>query len=62
MTDAGHRELSETLNQCKGKAAVSGYRCDLMDELYKNFRRVEAPPKRCHSIKKLRQEALWMNY
>jgi hypothetical protein len=33
-----------------------------MDRLYKDWRRFDAPPKQCHSIKKLRQECLWMNY
>lgn len=62
MNDSGHRDLAETLSNCKGNVAVSGYRCDLMDELYKGWRCVEAPPKQCHSIKKVRREALWMNY
>ncbi len=62
MADSEHRQLALVLSRCKGKVAVSGYRCDLMDELYKNWRRVDASPKHCHSIKKLRQEALWMNY
>jgi len=62
MDDLGHRELARALNRCRGKAAVSGYRCDLMDECYKGWRRADAPPKLCHSIKKLRREALWMNY
>jgi len=62
MTDRDHRGLSVALRNCKGMVAVSGYRCDLMDELYKDWKRVDAPPKHCHSIKKLRREALWMNY
>lgn len=62
MNDSEHRELAGALRSCKGKAAVSGYRCDLMEELYAGWRRYEAPPKQCHSIKKLRREALWMNY
>lgn len=62
MADPEHLELSKVLNPCKGKVAVSGYRCDLMDELNKKWRRAEAPPKHCHSIKKLRTEAVWMNY
>ena len=32
---ARHRELAVLLGRIKGKAAVSGYRCDLMDALYK---------------------------
>lgn len=62
MTDAGHRQLAGTLRGVKGKVAVSGYRCDLMDALYQGWRCVEAPPKNCHSVKKVRREALWMNY
>jgi DNA adenine methylase len=62
MADAAHRELACVLAGCKGLVAISGYRCDLMDDLYKKWRRVDAPPKLCHSIKKLRQEGLWMNY
>ena len=62
MDDAGHRELAEAVKRCKGKVAVSGYRCQLMDELYRGWRCHEAPPKQCHSIKKVRREALWTNY
>jgi DNA adenine methylase len=62
MTDAEHQELARLLSQIKGKAAVSGYRCDLMDALYQGWRRIDAAAKNCHSIKKPRAEALWMNY
>lgn len=62
MNDEAHKELSSTLNRCKGKVAVSGYRCDLMDTLYRDWRRLDAKPKMCHSIKKTRCESLWMNY
>ncbi len=62
MTNVEHYELAEALDSIKGKAAVSGYRCDLMDKLYKGWRRVEAPAKNCHSSKRLRTEALWTNY
>ncbi len=62
MNEAEHRELARTLNDCQGKVAISGYRCDLMDELYSGWRCFEAPPKNCHSVKQLRHEALWMNY
>ncbi len=62
MTDAGHENLAETLSKCEGKVAISGYRCDLMDRLYKGWKRFDAEERHCHSIKKLRREALWMNY
>ena len=62
MDFKAHFELATMLQTCQGKIAVSGYRCDAMDTWYKGWRRFEAPIKQCHSIKKLRQECLWMNY
>lgn len=62
MNDSDHCDLANVLNNINGKAAVSGYRCELMDELYKGWHCVEAPTKNCHSSKKPRTEALWMNY
>jgi len=62
MTTDDHTALANTLHKIKGKAAVSGYRCDLMDTAYGGWRRFDAPSKQCHSIKKLRHEAVWMNY
>lgn len=62
MIEDEHRQLAAVLARTKGKVALSGYRCDLMDSLYRDWRRFDAPEKFCHSIKKLRQECLWMNY
>ena len=62
MSDDEHRALAAALNRIKGKAAVSGYRCDLMDMLYRDWRREDALTKKCHSVKKPRAEALWVNY
>ena len=62
MTEYDHSQLAEVLHQVAGKVAISGYRCDLMDTLYKGWRCGEAPQKNCHSVKKPRREALWMNY
>jgi len=62
MSDEEHRELAAALHNIRGMAAVSGYRCDLLDELYKDWRCHEAPAKNCHSVKKPRREALWTNY
>lgn len=62
MTDAEHIELAKVLSQVKGKVALSGYRCDFMDALYKDWHRVEAPRKKCHSVKQFRTETLWINY
>lgn len=62
MDVKAHEALSKTLKSVKGKVALSGYRCKIMDEWYKDWRRFDAPPRLCHSIKKARQECLWMNY
>lgn len=62
MNDAEHRELAVVLRSCKGKVAVSGYECSLMNELYGDWNRHDAPIKNCHSVKTSRQEALWTNY
>jgi DNA adenine methylase len=62
MTDEEHRQLAACLHTIRGSAAVSGYRCDLIDELYADWRVIEAPTKNCHSSKKPRTEALWANY
>ena len=62
MTNGDHEQLAEVLSSVNGQAAVSGYRCDLMDTLYQGWKRIDAPSKRCHSVKKPRREALWVNY
>lgn len=62
MTDEEHEELAKVFCRVKGKVAVSGYRCKLLDRLYRDWRRFDAPPKQAHSIKKVRREVVWMNY
>jgi DNA adenine methylase len=62
MTDDEHRELAHTLRNIKGKVALSGYNCDLLNELYGDWYRVEAPSKKCLSVKQPRTEVLWTNY
>lgn len=62
MDERAHRELAAMLHTVQAKVAVSGYRCRLMDELYAGWRRHDARPKHCHSIKQLRRESVWMNY
>lgn len=64
MTDEQHIELSEVLNQVKGKVALSNYDCDLMDELYPTpkWAKIYAPAKQINSTHDVRQEVLWVNY
>jgi DNA adenine methylase len=62
MDEDAHRQLAEVLSNCEGMVAISGYRCELMDDLYRGWRRYDPPAKNCHSVKELRFETLWMNY
>jgi len=45
MSDTDHEELAQALSACKGKVAISGYRCELMDSLYHEWRRHDADEK-----------------
>jgi len=62
MNDHQHRELAEALHEVSGKVALSGYHCELMDELYRDWKHIDAPVRNCHSVKKPRREVLWVNY
>jgi len=62
MSDEEHRELAKVLHNASGLVAISSYRCALMDKLYSDWKYIEAGEKRCHSVKKMRKEALWVNY
>lgn len=62
MTEADHRLLADVLHSVQGMVALSGYRCDLMDELHGGWYRIDAPVKTAHSCKTARQECLWVNY
>ena len=62
MSDREHVALAKRLSGIEGKAAISGYRSPLQDELFADWYRFDAPVKSAHSIKADRQECLWMNY
>ncbi len=62
MTDQGHIELAGILKQIRGRAILSGYRTALYDDLYAKWRRVDAEERICHSVRKPRQESVWMNF
>jgi DNA adenine methylase len=62
MTDDEHRALADALRRVDGRVALSGYHCDLMDELYGDWHITEADGKKAHSVKKKRTEVLWTNY
>ncbi len=65
MTDADHRELAAQLHECRSKVVLSGYRCDLYDDLYHSWRREEfdIANHAAGGKQKARQtECVWMNF
>jgi len=62
MTDYEHTRLASVLKSVKGKVALSGYHCNLLDDLYNDWKTIEAPAKKVHSVKAERVEVLWVNY
>ena len=62
MSDEDHIELFEVLASIRGRAVLSGYRTDLYDRLYREWRRVDAPERNANSVQKPRQESIWMNF
>lgn len=62
MTDRQHEELAELLHSVRGAVALSGYRCQLMDKLYGDWRLTDADTRLCNSSKGERTESLWTNY
>ncbi len=41
MDDEQHREMAEVLRSLTGTVVLSGYRCDLYDEIYSGWRRID---------------------
>lgn len=59
LSDGDHIQLAETLHNLRGAVVLSGYRCDLYDNLYKGWRRIE---KSTHaSGAEPRTECLWLS-
>lgn len=59
MTDQQHRELAQVLHELRGMVVVSGYRCDLYDELFDGWQRIDAA---AHADgARDRVESLWLS-
>jgi DNA adenine methylase len=41
MTDLKHKQLADKLHSIEGKAVLSGYSCELLDNLYKDWKRYD---------------------
>lgn len=62
FSDEDHFNLSEKLHSINGLAMVSGYDCELMNELYKDWRKVKFQVKKNNIRSGDVQEVVWMNY
>jgi DNA adenine methylase len=62
LSDDEHTALAALLHSVKGKVAISGYHCQLMDTLYQDWHCIEAETRLAHSVKQPRTEVLWVNY
>ena len=68
MDNAQHEELAKALHEFPGYATISGYECELMDDLYADWHKVKDMHKVARStsttpgvVKATRQEVLWIN-
>lgn len=59
MDDDAHRRLATWLHGCRGMVVLSGYRCDLYDELYKDWQRTDTQTYADGARK--RTESLWIS-
>jgi DNA adenine methylase len=57
MSAADHQRVAEGLRQLEGTVVVSGYRCDLYDDLYGDWQRVDKAA--CHAGGQV--ESLWLS-
>lgn len=63
MSDGEHRNLSYLLHGIKGKVIICGYPCDLYNDLYRHWRRVDrAAYAGGQSGRVDRTECLWLNF
>jgi len=60
MTDKQHRQLARAVHDLQGMVLISGYRCDLYDELYADWTRVEREA-RTNSQYGTATESLWIS-
>lgn len=62
FTDLQHEQLSDRLHHISGLAMVSGYDCDLMNDLYNDFYKTKFPIKKNNIRSSEVQEVIWTNY
>jgi len=60
LTDEDHAELAQLLQGVAGAVMVSGYQCELYDDLFKGWMRLDRPTYANSASK--RTESLWLNF
>ena len=59
MNDDDHRALASVMHEIDGMAVISGYRCELYNELYGDWKRVDRESYADGAAKRI--ESLWLN-
>jgi len=59
MTDEQHQELARAIHEIQGMALISGYQCEMYDELYADWTRVEREART--NSHKTAIESLWIS-
>jgi DNA adenine methylase len=59
MSDQDHTDLATALRQTSAMVIISGYRCELYDELYQGWERVDKSARSMMNVK--RTESLWIS-
>lgn len=68
MTDVEHEKMADVLHGLKARIMLSGYRSELYDRLFKDWKRVddEVKPMACRNpntpVTHYRAESVWLNY
>ena len=61
MTDNQHRELATVLHGCRGMIVLSGYHCELYEELFGGWPRIDRDFRTNGNAGRLATESLWLN-
>ena len=62
FSDKQHEALADKLHSISGLAMVSGYDCDSMNYLYRDWNKIKFPVKKNNIRSGLVQEVIWINY
>lgn len=61
MTDDQHRELAAVLHGCRGMIVLSGYNCELYEDLFGDWQRIDRDFRTNGNAGRLATESIWLN-